>query len=152
MAHGFLLASFLSPLTNQREDEYGGSLDKRLRFPLELFDAVRAAWPAEKPILVAIPASDWVKGGLELEDAALIARALKAHGCDLLSVMAGQSAIHSTPHFDAATYAQYSDWLRNEAGLPTLSTGYLTTSDPINTLLAGGRADLCLFYPPHLKE
>ncbi len=152
MAHGYLLASFLSPLTNQRDDEYGGSLENRLRFPLEVFDAVRTAWPEEKPIAVALSASDWVAGGLDLEDAVAIAHVLKEHGCDLFTVMAGQTAIHSKPSYDVATYAQYSDVIRNEVDAYTLSTGYLTTSDQVNTLLAGGRADLCLFYPPESRN
>ncbi|MGH2542843.1 MAG: FAD-dependent monooxygenase [Ardenticatenaceae bacterium] len=147
MAHGYLLASFLSPVTNQRADEYGGSLENCLRFPLEIFDAVRAVWPDEKPIVVAIPAADWIAGGLLLDDAIIIARALKAHDCDLVTVMAGQTAIHASPSYDTATYAYYSDVIRNEAHIPTLATAYLTTSDQVNTLLAGGRAELALYYP-----
>lgn len=147
MAHGYLLASFLSPLSNQREDEYGGTLEGRLRYPLALFDAVRAAWPAGRPLAVALSVSDWARGGFDLPDALAVARTLKAHGCDLITVMAGQTTIHAQPRYDAATYAAYSDMVRNEAHIPTLSTGYLSTTDPINTLLAGGRADLCLLHP-----
>jgi anthraniloyl-CoA monooxygenase len=150
MAHGYLLASFLSPLTNQREDDYGGSPGQRMRYPLEIFDAVRAGWPAAKPLAVALNADDWAPGGIELEDAIAVACALRERGCDLVAVYAGQTTFRSRPSSDAGTLAQYSDVLRNEARLPTVATGYMTTSDQINTLLAGGRADLCLFHPPNL--
>jgi anthraniloyl-CoA monooxygenase len=151
MAHGYLLSSFLSPLTNQRKDAYGGALEQRMRFPLEVFDAVRAAWPAEKPLAVALNADDCLPGGIELADAVRIAGLLKEHGCDLVAVYAGQTTIHSQPSYDAGALAQYSDVLRNEARIPAVATGYMTTSDQINTLLAGGRADLCLFHPPDLE-
>jgi anthraniloyl-CoA monooxygenase len=146
-AHGYLLGSFLSPLANARDDAYGGPPERRMRFPLEIFDAVRAAWPADKPLAVAINASDWARGGLEIGEAIAFGQALKRHGCDLLAVYAGQAAAHAQPIYDPGELAQYSDLLRNETGLPTLATGYLTTSDQVNTLVAGGRADLCLFYP-----
>jgi anthraniloyl-CoA monooxygenase len=151
MAHGYLLSSFLSPLTNRREDEYGGALAQRMRFPLEIFDAVRGAWPAERPLAVALNADDCAPGGLELADAAAIARTLRQRGCDLIAIYAGQTTIRSQPSYDAGALAQYSDVLRNEARLPTIATGYMTTNDQINTLLAGGRADLCLFHPPNLE-
>jgi anthraniloyl-CoA monooxygenase len=151
MAHGYLLASFLSPLTNRREDEYGGDLAGRMRYPLEVFDAVRAAWPPERPLAVALVASDWAPGGLDLADAVLVAQALRERGCDLLAVYAGQTTVRSQPSYDSGTLAQLSDVLRNEARIPTLATGYLTISDQVNTLLAGGRADLCLMYPPALS-
>ena len=150
MAHGYLLASFLSPLTNQRQDEYGGALEQRMRFPLEIFHTVRAAWPTERPLAVALNADDCVPGGMEPADAVTIARALKERGCDLVAVYAGQTTIRSQPSFDPSALAQYSDVLRNEARIPTLATGYMTTGDQVNTLLAGGRADLCLFHPPGL--
>jgi anthraniloyl-CoA monooxygenase len=150
MAHGYLLSSFLSSLTNQREDQHGGALEQRLRFPLEIFEAVRAAWPAERPLAVALNAHDCTPGGLDLADAVTIARVLKGRGCDLVAVYAGQTTIRSQPSYDAGAQAQYSDVLRNEARIPTIATGYMTTSDQVNTLLAGGRADLCLFYPPGL--
>ncbi len=151
MSHGYLLASFLSPLTNRREDEYGGELAGRMRYPLEVFDAVRAAWPAERPLAVALAASDWAPGGLELEDTIIIARALRERGCNLVAVYAGQTSIRSQPSYDPGVLAQLSDVLRNEARIPTVATGYLTISDQANTLLAGGRADLCLMYPPALS-
>jgi anthraniloyl-CoA monooxygenase len=150
MAHGYLLASFLSPLTNWRQDKYGGELAGRMRYPLEVFDAVRAAWPTDRPLAVALAASDWAPGGLELEDAVIIAQALRERGCDLLAVYAGQTSIRTQPSYDPGALAQLSDVLRNEARMPTITTGYITTSDQANTLLAGGRADLCLMYPPAL--
>ncbi|HJZ49052.1 MAG TPA: FAD-dependent monooxygenase [Roseiflexaceae bacterium] len=146
-AQGYLLSSFLSPLTNRREDGYGGTLEQRLRFPLEIYDAVRAAWPEQRPIGVAINASDWARGGIEIDDAITIARALTSRGCDLIAVCAGQTTPHAQPNYDPSTLAQYSDLLRNETGARTLATGYLTSTDQVNTLLAGGRADLCMFYP-----
>jgi anthraniloyl-CoA monooxygenase len=152
MSHGYLLASFLSPLTNRREDEYGGELAGRMRYPLEVFDAVRAAWPAERPLAVALAASDWAPGGLELADTVIVARALRERGCDLVAVYAGQTIIRSQPSYDPGVLAQLSDELRNEARIPTVATGYLTSSDQVNTLLAGGRADLCFMYPPDLQR
>jgi anthraniloyl-CoA monooxygenase len=147
MAHGYLLAGFLSPLTNRREDEYGGPLENRLRFPLAVFDAVRAIWPAEKPLAVALSAIDWAKCGNEIADAVAIARALKEHGCDLIAVHAGQTTIAEHPVYDFEAFAGYSDIIRNEASIPTLATAYTTTTGQANTLLAAGRADLCLFTP-----
>ncbi|HEX5690507.1 MAG TPA: oxidoreductase, partial [Roseiflexaceae bacterium] len=147
MAHGYLLASFLSPLANQREDEYGGSLENRMRFPLEVVDAVRLAWPADKPLVVSLLADDCAPGGLTLDDAVIVGRALKEHGCDLVAAYAGQTTARAHPSYDTGALAQLADVLRNEARIPTLATGYMTTSDQLNTLVAGGRADLCLFYP-----
>jgi anthraniloyl-CoA monooxygenase len=144
MAHGYLLAGFLSPLANRRQDEYGGSLENRLRFPLELFDAVRAAWPAERPLSVALPATDWARGGLTIAEAVTIAATLKAHGCDLVEVLAGQTVPDSSPVYSADFLAGYSEQIRHEAGLPTMTRGYITTSGQVNTILAAGRADLCV--------
>jgi anthraniloyl-CoA monooxygenase len=148
MAHGYLLSGFLSPLTNRREDEYGGPLENRLRFPLAVFDAVRAVWPAEKPLAVALSATDWAKGGNDVTDAVAIARVLKEHGCDLIAAHAGQTTIAAHPVYDFEAFAGYSDSIRNEAGIPTLATAYTTTTGQANTLLTAGRADLCLFAPP----
>lgn len=147
-AHGYLLASFLSPLTNQRTDEFGGDLTRRMRYPLAVFDAVRETWPEHKPLSVVLPASDGVKGGLTIEDAVLIARALKDHGCDLLSIQAGQTTSESELPYGPGYLTPFSDRVRNEAGLPTLLGGYLTTSNIVNTILAAGRGDLCLVTPP----
>jgi anthraniloyl-CoA monooxygenase len=143
-AHGYLLASFLSPLTNLRDDEYGGDLEQRMRFPLQVFDAVRTAWPQDKPVSVALSVTDCVKGGFSVEDAVAVASVLKAHGCDMFEVLAGQATIDSEPAYGRGFLTALSDRLRNEAGVPTLVGGYLTTSDEINTVLAAGRADLCI--------
>jgi anthraniloyl-CoA monooxygenase len=147
-AHGYLLASFLSPLTNQRSDEYGGTLEQRMRFPLEVFDAVRALWPEDKPISVALSATDCVKGGFSIEDAVTVAAALKAHGCDLIEVRAGQTTPEGEPAYGRSFLTPLSDRIRNEAGIPTMVGGYLTMSNEVNTMLAAGRADLCIMNLP----
>jgi anthraniloyl-CoA monooxygenase len=144
MAHGYLLASFLSPLANRREDMYGGELEGRLRFPLEVFDAVRAVWPPEKPLAVALTADDCAPGGLIEDDGVAIARVLKEHGCDLVHVLTGHTVPNATPAYGRGFLTRYSDRIRNEAGIPTLVGGHLTTMNEINTILAGGRADLCI--------
>jgi len=149
-AHGYLLASFLSPLTNLRNDEYGGDPERRLSFPLEVFDAVRVTWPQEKPISVALSVTDCMKGGFTVEDAVIVARTLKAHGCDMLEILAGQTTIDSQPAYGRGFLTAFSDRLRNEASIPTLVGGYLTTSNEINTILAAGRADLCIMEMTHL--
>jgi anthraniloyl-CoA monooxygenase len=146
-AQGYLLASFLSPLTNQREDEYGGSIEKRARFPLEVFDAVRAVWPAEKPVSVAITAIDYARGGGEVEDAIHFACLLKAQGCDFVQVLAGQTVPNGEPPYSRGFLTPLSDRIRNEAHIPTMLGGYLTTSNDINTVLAAARADLCILGP-----
>jgi anthraniloyl-CoA monooxygenase len=146
-ARGYLLASFLSPLTNQRTDDYGGDLTRRMRYPLEIFDAVRAAWPHDKPLTVTLQASDGVRGGLSVDDALLVARALKDHGCDLLEVQAGQATTESELPYGPGYLTALSAHLRNEVGLPTMLGGYLTTSNEINTILAAGRGDLCIVAP-----
>lgn len=146
--HGYLLNSFISPLTNQREDEYGGSLENRMRFPLEVFEAVRAAWPDERPLAVTLSASDWAAGGIGVDDAFEIARILRDHGCDLFAVVAGQTVFDERPDYDTSTLGLYAEWMRNEVKVPTMSTSFITTSDAVNTLVAGGRADLCMMWPP----
>ena len=145
MAHGYLLASFLSPLTNRRDDEYGGDLEGRMRYPLAVFDAARAAWPENKPLSVAFSASDCVKGGFDIEDALLFAQTLKGHGCDIIEILTGQTTIDSEPAYRRGFLTPLSERVRNEARIPTLVGGYLTTSDEINTILAAGRADLCIW-------
>jgi anthraniloyl-CoA monooxygenase len=142
MAHGYLLASFLSPLTNQRTDEFGGTPDNRLRFPLQILDAIRAAW--DNPLAIALNVDDWAKGGLTIEDAIEIARTLKKHGCDLLQPLAGQTISNDDPVYGAGYLTSYAERLRHETGLPILVGGHLTTSGEVNTILAGGRADLCI--------
>jgi len=150
--HGYLLASFISPLTNQRNDEYGGSLENRLRFPLELFDAVRAAWPEEKPLSVALTAADCVEGGFDLDEAVAAATLLKTHGCDIIEVLAGQTTLTANPAYGPGFLTPFSDWLHSKAGIATMVSGNLTTTDEVNTILAAGRADLCLMNPPHLND
>ena len=148
MAHGYLLASFLSPLTNQRTDEYGGSVEQRIRFPLEVFDAVRAMWPASKPMGVTISVTDCVKGGFDVADAISFSQTLKTHGCDIIAIQAGQTTMAGEPAYGRGFLTQLSDRVRNGAGLPTLVGGYLTTSNQVNTIIAAGRADLCILELP----
>jgi anthraniloyl-CoA monooxygenase len=140
-AHGYLVAGFISPLTNRRTDEYGGSLENRMRFPLEVVDAVRATW--ERPLFVRISASDWAEAGIELDEAVAIAALLKAQGCDLVHAMMGQTIWESRPDYRRLFGVPASDRIRNEAGIPTLVSGSITTADDVNTILAAGRADLC---------
>jgi len=147
LAHGYLLGGFLSPLANRRDDDFGGPLAQRLRFPLQVVDAVRAAWPADHPLWAALAATDWAPGGLEPEEAVAIARALAEHGCDLLQVTAGQTTAGARPDYGRFHLVGWSDLVRNEAAVPTLVGGNLTTADEVNTVLAAGRADLCLLDP-----
>ena len=142
MGHGYLLGSFISPLTNQRSDAYGGALDARLRYPLEVFDAVRAGW--SDPIGVALNASDWAPGGTTLAEAVSAAKILKDHGCDFIRVLAGQATAKHNPRYDPYFLTHYADRIRNEARIATIATGDITTVDHANTIIAGGRADLCL--------
>jgi anthraniloyl-CoA monooxygenase len=144
MGHGYLLSSFLSPLTNRRDDEYGGSLEDRLRYPLEVLDAVRSVWPEERPLGVVMNGNDWARGGTTLEEAATIASALKEHRCDVIRVVAGQATARSVPRFDPYFLTHYAERIRNKVKIPTIATGDITTVDRVNTLIAGGRADLCL--------
>lgn len=153
MAHGYLLASFLSPLTNVRTDAYGGSRENRMRYPLEVFDAVRAAWPPKKPISVRISATDWLPGGVEDEDVLALARALKEHGADIIDCSAGMTTPQSRPRFYGRMYQAYwADMVRNEVKIPTITVGNISTADQINTLVLSGRADLCALARPHLAN
>lgn len=152
LAHGYLLSSFLTPLSNQRDDEYGGSLENRLRYPLEVFDAVRAAWPEDKPMSVRISATDWVEGGFTAEDSVVLAHALKDHGVDIIDVSTGQTSPDAQPIYGRAYQAPFADKIRNEVGIPTLTVGNITTADQVNTILLAGRADLCALARPHLKD
>jgi anthraniloyl-CoA monooxygenase len=142
LADGHLLASFLSPLTNRRDDEFGA---EPLRFPLSVVDAVRAAWPAL--LAVRLTVTDWARGGLTVEDGIEHARAMAAHGVGLVHVRAGHTTAGSRPEYRRGYLTTLSDRVRNEAGVPTLVGGYLTTPDEVNTIVAAGRADLCLFEP-----
>ena len=152
MAHGYLLASFISPLTNQRKDDYGGSIENRMRFPLEVFRECRAAWPKHKPMSARISATDWAPGGLSGTDLIAFTRALKEAGCDLIDVSTGQTVPHQRPVYGRMYQASYADWVRNEVGIATMTVGAVTTPDQINTLLAAGKADLVALARPHLAN
>ena len=151
-AHGYLLASFISPLTNQRSDEYGGNLENRMRFPLEVFRALRAVWPAEKPMSVRISATDWKEGGLTDAESVELARAFAAEGCDLVDVSTGQTVADAKPTFGRMFQTPYSDRIRNEAGIATMAVGAITSADQMNTIVAAGRADLVALGRPHLAD
>ncbi|MFF4590520.1 bifunctional salicylyl-CoA 5-hydroxylase/oxidoreductase [Streptomyces sp. NPDC001388] len=151
-AHGYLLSGFLSPLTNRRTDAYGGSLAKRLRFPLEVFDAVRATWPAERPMTVRISATDWADGGTSAEDAVEIARAFAAHGADAIDVSTGQVVADETPEFGRSYQTPFADRIRHEAGVPVIAVGAISSWDDVNSLILAGRTDLCALGRPHLHD
>jgi anthraniloyl-CoA monooxygenase len=151
-AHGYLLASFISPLTNRRTDEYGGSLENRLRYPLEVFEAMRAAWPSHKPMSVRISATDWADGGISGDDAVLIARAFREAGADLVDVSTGQTVRESQPVYGRMFQTPFSEQVRNEARVATMCVGNITTADQVNTILAAGRADLVALGRPHLVD
>jgi anthraniloyl-CoA monooxygenase len=151
-AHGYLLASFISPLTNKRTDEYGGSLENRLRFPTEVFRALRKAWPDEKPMSVRISATDWEDGGLTGGDAVAVARAFADAGVDLIDVSTGQTTPDAEPIYGRMFQLPFSDQIRNEAGLATMCVGAITSADQINTIVAAGRADLVALARPHLVD
>ncbi|MBL8377749.1 MAG: bifunctional salicylyl-CoA 5-hydroxylase/oxidoreductase [Burkholderiales bacterium] len=152
MAHGYLLASFLSPVTNKRTDDYGGSLANRMRWPLEVWDAVRAAWPSDKPMSVRLSATDWIEGGQTGADTVEIAKVFKTHGADLIDVSSGQTDPASRPVYGRMFQAQFAEAVRYEAGIATMAVGAITTADQVNTLLASGRADLVALARPHLAN
>jgi anthraniloyl-CoA monooxygenase len=152
MAHGYLLASFISPLTNHRSDEYGASLERRMRFPLEVFDAVRAAWPAGKPMSVRISAVDWHPEGQQPEDAVEVARLLHARGCDIVDVSAGQTVPDQRPVYGRLFQTPFADRIRHEVGIATMAVGNISSYTDVNTILAAGRADLCLLARAHLWD
>ena len=151
-AHGYLLSTFISPLTNQRQDEYGGSPENRLRYPLEVFAAVRAAWPADKPMSVRISAHDWVEGGITPDDAVEIAKAFKAAGADMLDCSSGQVSKKEKPVYGRMFQTPFADRIRQEAGIPTIAVGAISEADHANSILAAGRADLCAIARPHLAN
>jgi anthraniloyl-CoA monooxygenase len=151
-AHGYLLASYLSPLTNRRTDEYGGSLENRLRYPLEVFTALREVWPAHKPMSVRISATDWAEGGVTGDDAVEIARAFAEAGVDLVDVSTGQTVREARPVYGRMFQTPFSDQIRNEARVATICVGNITTTDQVNTILAAGRADLVALGRPHLVD
>ena len=151
-AHGYLLATFISPLTNRRTDGYGGSLANRLRFPLEVWDAVRAAWPGDKPMSMRVSASDWAEGGITTEEVLAISRVFAEHGCDLIDVSSGQTVHDARAIYGRMFQVPFSDAIRNEAGLATMCVGNITSADQVNTILAAGRADLVALGRPHLAN
>jgi anthraniloyl-CoA monooxygenase len=151
-AHGYLLSAFISPLTNRRTDDHGGSPEHRLRFPLEVFRPMRAAWPAHKPMSVRISATDWVGGGITGDDAVAIARAFKDAGVDLLDVSAGQTSIQARPVYGRMFQTPFADRIRNEVGVATMAVGNITEPDHLNAIIASGRADLCALARPHLSD
>jgi anthraniloyl-CoA monooxygenase len=144
MSRGYLLGSFLSPLTNQRSDEFGGALEGRMRYPLEVFEALRAAWPEDRPLGVTLKADDWERRGLTAEDGVEIARALGNRGCDLIEPRAGQTTPRSRPRYGRGFLVPYADRIKNEAGVATIAGGGITTMNQVNTIVAGARADLCV--------
>jgi anthraniloyl-CoA monooxygenase len=152
MAHGYLLASFISPLTNQRKDSYGGSIENRMRFPLEVWHACRKIWPGNKPMSARISATDWAPGGLSGADLMALTRMLKTAGCDLIDCSTGQTVPQQKPVYGRMYQAPYSDWVRNEVGIATMTVGAVTTPDQVNTLLASGKADLVALARPHLAN
>jgi anthraniloyl-CoA monooxygenase len=152
MAHGYLLASFISPLTNTRTDAYGGSLDNRLRFPLEVFDACRAVWPQEKPMSARISAVDWMPGGMAPDDAVEVARTLKAHGCDIVDVSAGQTVPDQQPVYGRLFQTPFADRIRHQVGMATMAVGNISSYMDVNTIIAAGRADLCVLARAHLFD
>lgn len=151
-AHGYLMATFLSPLTNQRRDEYGGSMENRLRFPLEVFDAARKAWPASKPMSVRISATDWAPGGNDATDAVEVGRAFKEHGCDIMDVSAGQTVSYGKPVYGRQFQTPFSERVRLEAGMPTMAVGNISSYTDVNTILIAGRADVCVLARAHLYD
>jgi anthraniloyl-CoA monooxygenase len=149
-AHGYLLSGFISPLTNQRTDEYGGSLENRLRYPLEVFRAMRAAWPPGLPMSVRISAHDWVEGGITPDDAVAIARAFRDAGADMIDCSSGQVSRQQQPVYGRMYQTPFADRIRNEAGIPTIAVGAISEADHVNSIIAAGRADLCAIARPHL--
>jgi anthraniloyl-CoA monooxygenase len=155
-AHGYLLSSFLSPVANKRADDYGGSVTSRLRFPLEVFDAVRAAWPADRPVIVRISATDWIPDGNTEQDAVAIARAFIAHGADGIDVSSGQVSTEERPAFGRSYQTPFADRIRHdaaaEAGVAVIAVGAIASYDDVNSILLAGRADLCAVGRAHLYD
>ncbi|MCA1855314.1 bifunctional salicylyl-CoA 5-hydroxylase/oxidoreductase [Massilia oculi] len=151
-AHGYLLSSFISPLTNRRQDAYGGSLENRCRYPLEVFAAIRAAWPQALPISVRLSAHDWVEGGITPDDAVAIARLFKAAGADMIDCSSGQVSKQEKPVYGRMFQTPFADRIRNEAGIPTIAVGAIYEADHVNGIVSAGRADLCAVARPHLAN
>jgi anthraniloyl-CoA monooxygenase len=151
-AHGYLLSSFITPLTNRRKDGYGGSLENRMRFPLEVFDSVREIWPERRPMSVRISATDWVPEGLGIDDAVEVARLFREHGADLIDVSAGQTSIDAKPVYGRMFQTPFSDRIRAELNVPTIAVGNIFDPNHVNSILMAGRADLCALARPHLSD
>jgi anthraniloyl-CoA monooxygenase len=151
-AHGYLLSSFITPLSNRRSDEYGGSVENRVRFPIEVFTAMRAAWLSDRPMSVRISATDWVNGGVTGDDAVEISRAFGRAGADIIHVSTGQTSVDAKPVYGRMYQTPYSDQVRNECGLPTIAVGNIVDGDQVNAIIAAGRADLCALARPHLSN
>ncbi len=151
-AHGYLLSSFITPLANLRTDEFGGPLENRCRYPLEVFKAMRAVWPAHLPMSVRISAHDWAPGGNTADDAVAIARLFKAAGCDFIDVSSGQTTRAAKPVYGRMYQTPFSDRIRNEVGISTIAVGAITEADQANSIIAAGRADLCAIARPHLAD
>ena len=152
VAHGYLLSSFVSPITNHRTDEYGGSLGNRLRYPLEVFRAIREVWPQGKPISIRISAHDWAEGGITPNDAVEIGRAFKAAGADVIDCSSGQVSPDQKPTYGRMFQTPFADRVRNEAGIATIAVGAISEADHVNSIIAAGRADLCAVARPHLAN
>ncbi|MDO9176047.1 MAG: bifunctional salicylyl-CoA 5-hydroxylase/oxidoreductase, partial [Actinomycetota bacterium] len=152
-AHGYLVSSFISPVSNRRTDEYGGSLENRMRYPLEVFTAMRAVWPAEKPMSVRISANDWVgEQGITPDEAVEIARLFAQAGADIVDVSAGQTSVEAQPIYGRMFQTPFSDRIRNEAGIATMAVGNIYEHDHVNSILMAGRADLVCMARPHLAD
>jgi anthraniloyl-CoA monooxygenase len=151
-AHGYLLSGFISPTQNKRTDEYGGSLENRLRYPLEIFHAMRAVWPANKPMSVRISAHDWVEGGITPDEAVEISRAFKEAGVDLVDVSSGQVSKKEKPVYGRMFQTPFSDQIRNELDVKTMAVGNIYEVDHVNSIIAAGRADLCAMGRPHQMD
>jgi anthraniloyl-CoA monooxygenase len=152
MAHGYLLSSFLSPVSNRRDDRYGGGLENRARFPLEIVDAVRASWPAAKPLSVRISATDWISGGFHLDDAVTFSGLLEEHGVDIVDVSTGQTTPDARPEYGRSYQTPFADAIRHRIGIPTIAVGAISSYDDVNSVLLAGRADLCALARPHLYD
>jgi anthraniloyl-CoA monooxygenase len=151
-AHGYLVSSFISPKSNNRADAYGGSLENRMRYPLEVFAAMRVAWPADKPMSVRISATDWTPDGVTPDEAVEVARMFAAAGADLIDVSAGQTWAEAKPIYGRMFQTPFSDRIRNEAHLATMAVGNITEADQVNGILLAGRADLVALARPHLAD
>jgi anthraniloyl-CoA monooxygenase len=151
-AHGYLLASFLSPLTNQRTDEYGGDAKARAAYPLEVFRAMRAQWPEDRPMSVRLSSSDWAPGGLSLDDLAIIARLFKQAGADIIHCSSGETVRWQKPVYGRMWQTPFAEFVRNAADIPTIAVGDISQPEQVNTIIAAGRADLCALARPHLNN